>query len=969
LGKRAIGFGLAVLLLAASPGSAQYFGRNKVQYEAFDFQVLRTEHFDIHYYVAEQDAALHAAAMAERWYTRLSRALDHTLSERTPIVLYASQPDFRQTTVLPGMLPDGVGGFTDHQKGRVVLPFAAGLGETDHVLGHELVHAFQRDILQEAGRSMALLPLWFLEGMAEYLTLGGLDSGTSMWLRDAVDRNRLPAIRQLHDPRWFPYRYGQALWTFLGDAFGEDIAARALASKAAGGAIGRLTSVTGMRESVLTARWHAALRSATPAASTAASAAELLVGHRDGGKLNVGPALSPDGRYMVFMSERDQYSVDVFLADGATGDVRRKIVATAGNGRFDSLQFIDSAGAWDSRSERFAFAALRRGRPVLSVLAMPRGEVETEVVFFELDQIFEPTWSPDGQQIAFSALRGGATDLYTYDLKTRALRRLTRDAYADLQPAWSPDGRTIAFATDRFTSSLDTLTFGNYRLAAIDVVSEEVRELPSVVGAKNIDPQWCGPDLLFVADANGVSNVFRLDVGGGTVHQLTAERSGVSGITPLSPALTVAAGAKRIAYSVYKDGGYEIRTMPIGSGSPLSGPLSLPSKPVRAAPATPPVVAAAGAFPTARYRGGLSLNSIGQPYLSAGGGALGGFFRAGMSVSFSDLLEQRQLQTAIQVGTQARDFAVQTAYINRESRWTWGMLAGQLPVGFISTRTRSTPGAAIARDTESYRQTHRQAMMLAAYPFSRMQRLELTGGVHGIGFAREVRTREYDRATGQLIDERRQRAAAPRHITLVESAAALVYDSSVTGPTAPVLGRRSRFEVAPTLGQLSFVTVTADYRQYLMPVRPVTVAFRVQHVGRYGRDAADGRLLPLVWTVRDLVRGYSVREAVGQSCTARACDPLTEIGARRLFVGNLEVRTPLFGPLGLFRRSSVLPIDGFAFVDAGSFARDGHRSTLRTVGAGVRLNATGFVFEFAGARPFDRVNEGWTVSVNFRPGF
>ena len=98
--------------------------------------MLATPHFDIHYYVAEQEAALAAAAMAERWYARLSRALDHTLSERTPIVLYSSPPHFRQTSVLPGMLPEGVGGFTDHQKGRVVLPFAPALGETDHVLGH-----------------------------------------------------------------------------------------------------------------------------------------------------------------------------------------------------------------------------------------------------------------------------------------------------------------------------------------------------------------------------------------------------------------------------------------------------------------------------------------------------------------------------------------------------------------------------------------------------------------------------------------------------------------------------------------------------------------------------------------------------------------------------------------------------------------------------------------------------------------
>ena len=169
---RAVAITLATLvsLSAAAAASAQYFGRNKVQVESFDFRVLPTAHFDMYYYPAERNAALDAARMAQRWYDRLSKALDHALVERPPIISYASHAHFRQTTVVGAVLPDGIGGFTDHNRGRVVLPFAGGLGETDHVLGHELVHAFQRDILKRAGRSIALLPLWFTEGMAEYLS-------------------------------------------------------------------------------------------------------------------------------------------------------------------------------------------------------------------------------------------------------------------------------------------------------------------------------------------------------------------------------------------------------------------------------------------------------------------------------------------------------------------------------------------------------------------------------------------------------------------------------------------------------------------------------------------------------------------------------------------------------------------------------------------------------------------------------
>src|ERR1043165_1141865 len=99
--------------------SAQYFGSNKVQYDRFEFQVLATPHFDLYFYPGEADATAIAARLAERWNERLSRVLGHTLTERPPIVLYASHAHFTQTT-LAGRIPEGVGGFTDHQRGRVV---------------------------------------------------------------------------------------------------------------------------------------------------------------------------------------------------------------------------------------------------------------------------------------------------------------------------------------------------------------------------------------------------------------------------------------------------------------------------------------------------------------------------------------------------------------------------------------------------------------------------------------------------------------------------------------------------------------------------------------------------------------------------------------------------------------------------------------------------------------------------------
>src|SRR5215470_9032231 len=142
----------AVLLLALAPtATAQYFGRNKVQYKKLNFQVLKTEHFDIYFYPEEREGIDIAARMAERWHARLERVLGHKLRGRQPLVLYASHADFEQTNAIEGELGEGTGGVTEPLRRRIVLPLGGPLADTDHVIGHELVHAFQFDMTTPQG--------------------------------------------------------------------------------------------------------------------------------------------------------------------------------------------------------------------------------------------------------------------------------------------------------------------------------------------------------------------------------------------------------------------------------------------------------------------------------------------------------------------------------------------------------------------------------------------------------------------------------------------------------------------------------------------------------------------------------------------------------------------------------------------------------------------------------------------------
>ncbi len=201
-----------------------------MQYKEFKFEVLKTEHFDVYFYEEERQNAERVGRMAERWYARLSTVFEHQITTRQPLVLYASHPDFEQTNVVGGMIGEGTGGVTEGLKRRVVLPLAGTLAETDHVLGHELVHAFQYDMSArrtQAGGGPATgieaLPLWFVEGLAEYLSIGPVDPHTAMWLRDATRKEKLPEIKDLDSGEFFPYRWGQAIWAYVGGKYGDDL--------------------------------------------------------------------------------------------------------------------------------------------------------------------------------------------------------------------------------------------------------------------------------------------------------------------------------------------------------------------------------------------------------------------------------------------------------------------------------------------------------------------------------------------------------------------------------------------------------------------------------------------------------------------------------------------------------------------------------------------------------------------------
>ncbi|HEV8253145.1 MAG TPA: peptidase S9 [Vicinamibacteria bacterium] len=1011
--RRSVAFvlGVSLALCASAPAHAQYFGRNPVQWERLKFEVLKTDHFDVYYYPEEQAAADQVGRMAERWYTRFSRILRFKLPDRQPVILYASHPHFQQTNTVGGPPGEGTGGVTEAFKRRIVLPLGASLAETDHVLGHELVHAFQYAMTGQGRISSnnapgALqMPLWFIEGMAEYLSLGPIDPHTAMWMRDAARREKLPTIHQLNSERYFPYRYGQALWAYLAGRFGDPVISRMLKriGPRSNDAETVLQEALGIDEKTLSKQWHTALREAAApqiAGRKEPSAyATALVTEKQGGRLNVGPALSPDGSRLAFLSERDLFSVELFVADAKNGQVTRRLSRTLVDPHLESLQFINSAGSWDRAGQRLALGAVSKGRPVLLILDAQKGTRLREVPFPTLGEIATPSFSPDGRQVVFSALAGGQSDLFVYDLASAALTRLTDDGYADLQPAWSPDGRKVAFVTDRFSTHLDVLGEGNYRLATVEVASGEVTPLPGFARAKNIDPQWApsGRSLYFLSDASGATNIYRLDVAEGALYQLTDLITGVSGITSLSPALSAAATSDRVAFSVYDRDRYEIYS--IAQAERLAGWRVQAEEATNAGlipggRAEGDVVTAQGdaetglgnssSFARRSYKPHLGLDYVGQPYVGAGVDRYGSFFSGGIAMSFSDMLGEHTLDTVIQADSVSgfRDVGGQVSYVNRVHRLNWGVQVAQIPYltgGFATGVTSSGGQQVYVEQTLTERLMDRSLSAVGYYPFNPSLRVEMQAGFRNIGFDSRLRTDTFSLRTGQRIGSQNENLPTQSGIHLFEGTAALVRDTSVFGATSPVMGQRFRLDVSPVLGTINYTGALADFRQYLMPVRPITIAGRILHYGRYGSGGEDQRLGFLFLGYPSLIRGYDTGSFTASECgSSGGCPSYDRLLGSRLLVGNVEVRAPLLGLFGSRRLYGPIPVEVGAFFDAG-VAWDtgsrpalfgGERSLVRSLGGTARVNVLGFaVLEVDYVKPLDRPGKGAYFTFNLLSGF
>ena len=1002
----------ALLLGLPDSGGAQYFGRNKVQYEHFDFRIMRTSHFDLYFYPAESLVVHDAGRLAERWYARHSDSFRHTF-DRKSVVFYADQPDFQQTNVVGEELSEGTGGVTEGLRTRVVMPFTGIYADNDHVLGHELVHVFQYSVA-EAGpgglQRLNSLPLWLIEGMAEYFSLGRDNPLTAMWLRDAAEREKLPTIHQLNtDSRFFPYRYGQALWAYVGGRWGDRAVVDVYRTSLRVGFEDGIRRVLGISTDSLSKDWIASTRRAylpVLEGRTRPNQAgdPILQIDRKSGEMNLAPTVSPDGKLVAFFARRGLFEIELFVADAQTGRVIKKLAGPTSNSHFDAITFISSSGAWSPDNQKFAFIAQSEGNHEIAILDVGSGNIERRVRVPGIGAISNIAWSPDGQTIAFSGQQGGIADLYLINIAAGTVRQLTNDRYGDIQPTWSPDGKTIAFSSDRgATTNFETMTFSDLQLATIDVASGQIHVYSPFAHGKHLNPQYSpdGRSLFFISDQDGFCDIYRLELAGGALSRVTRLSTGVSGITATSPALTVAPSSGRMLFSVFEDQGYAVyaldasRTrgepMASGGGSSVASAGVLPpgDTPGRATvtnylhdPLTGLVTGAD--FNTGAYHSTFALDAVGQPSLGvSAGGPFGTGVAGGVSFLFGDQLSDRQIGLAVQANGTVQDIGGQLQYANLKNRWNWGASVEHIPYQYGYYGATQTSNGLFSQDIILQRIFLDQAGATTAFPFSSTRRIEFGANATRVGYSTQVQSILFD-SFGNPINQSVQSRPSPPPVYYASGSVAYVGDNSYSAFTNPIQGERYRFEVSPTAGTLTYNTLLADYRKYFF-ARPITLAFRGLHYGRYGRSSEDStRMYPLFLGEETLMRGYSVGSFSQNECSQRDCRVFDRLLGSRLAVVSAEIRIPVLGvpEYGLIN-FPYLPLTVSPFVDAGEawYGRTDRQFTLSasnanfqtpvvSTGISARVNLLGYaVIEAYYAHPFQRPGRNWVYGLQLAPGW
>ncbi|MDO8548910.1 MAG: BamA/TamA family outer membrane protein [Ignavibacteria bacterium] len=877
-----------------------YFGRNKVQYEKFDWKILRTEHFDIYYYDEMLDLAEIGADYAEEVYNELKVKMNHVVTRRIPLIFYNTHLHFQQTNTTPGFIPEGVGGFFEFIKGRVVIPSMGSLNDFRHVIRHELVHVFMtnkiyRVLVDHREPADVLPPLWFVEGLAEYMSTE-VDAQAEMVMRDAILNNYFVGIDDIYNiyGTFLMYKEGQNFLEFVEENYGKEKVPLMLENfwmfsnfnKVIEHTIGKeIEEIDSEWLYYLKKKYYPMMENRVPLEN----ASKKIT--KEG--FNFSPVYyeNEGERYIYFVANRNGYSSLYKLEldeNMIAADDPELVLQGERSEELEAFHLFQSS-IDISKDGLITFVTKKGATDAIHLFSVSRNEIIKTFQFDHLINLTSPKFSPGRDKIVFHAVdQKGYSDIFLIDIESSSLSRLTNDYYDDRDPSFGLDKNQILFSSDRTSGEFEK----KYNIFSFDLSTNKI-EYVTYLNSNNSSP-ILSPDkkkILFTSDADGVRNIWSLEVSRpDTVEKITNFVTSAFYPAFINDSTIIFSGFERFSFNLYKDelDKTEEDTILIAMTFPLTAEKWKAG-----------MVAGDVKREKLKYVNEYTLDYAQSqvstdPIFGTRGGAI---------LSLSDLLGNDNYffliyNTADVQSDFLKSFNIAIQRVNLSERTNYGY-----GVFHFSGRRYDI------RDSDEYFFERSFGGFFALhFPLSKFHRLETS-----------VTVANSDKQVISGVIERKA--------LLISNSLSYVIDNSLWGWTGPLDGIRGRLLLGYTsdvkYSNVNYFTVIADYRHYFRLGLRSALAFRSALFYNEGKEARR-YFMGGSWDLRGW-RRWSIR---GEKLW------LSSVELRFPLVDQLYIKFPFFG-LGF------VGFRGAVFFDAGGAWDEEYRQTLGSFGGGLRLNLFG----------------------------